>query len=159
MSVSRHVVIVGGGVAGLAAAQALHHKGIPAQVLESRATLPDAGLAVNLPGNAITALDRFGLAGELSEKGSPVRRREYRNERDRLLFSVDETRFWGQDAQPRCVRRSDLISLLERGLPDGALRHECQVVSVSQPAGGPVMAELADGSTKQPGLLIGSDGG
>jgi 2-polyprenyl-6-methoxyphenol hydroxylase-like FAD-dependent oxidoreductase len=49
MTGSRRVV-VGGGVAGLAAAQALHRKGIPALMLESRATLADAGLAVNLPG-------------------------------------------------------------------------------------------------------------
>ena len=162
MTVSRKVVIVGGGIAGLAAAQALHRKGIPALLLESQATLADAGLAVNLPGNAIRALEGLGLADELSEKGFPVGRREYRNERGRLLFSVNETEFWGQGAQPRCVRRSDLVKLLERGLPDEALQHECQVVSVKQSAGdggaGPVMVGLEDGSAEQSDLLVGADG-
>jgi 2-polyprenyl-6-methoxyphenol hydroxylase-like FAD-dependent oxidoreductase len=162
MAASGQVGIAGGGVAGLAAAQALYRRGIPAMVLESRAALPEAGLAVNLPGNAIRALDGLGLAGELSEKGTPVRRREYRNERGRLLFSVDETEFWGQGAQPRCVRRSDLVTLLERGLPDEAVRHECEVVSVRQSAGdggaGPVMVVLADGSAEQCALLVGADG-
>jgi len=162
MTVSRQVVIVGGGAAGLAAAQALYHKGIPAMMLESRAALPDAGLAVNLPGNAIKALDGLGLAGELSEKGTPVSRREYRNERGRLLFAVDEMEFWGRSAQPRCVRRSDLVKLLAQGLPDEAVRHEREVVSVRQSAGdsgaGSVMAVLADGSAEQGALLVGADG-
>ena len=162
MTAGRHVVIVGGGVAGLAVAQALHRKGIPALVLEGRATLPDAGLAMNLPGNAVTALEGLGLAGELSERGSPVLRREYRNERGRLLFSVNETEFWGQGAQPRCVRRSDLLGLLGRGLPDEVLQRGCQVVSVRQSAGdggaGPVMASLADGSAERSDLLVGADG-
>jgi 2-polyprenyl-6-methoxyphenol hydroxylase-like FAD-dependent oxidoreductase len=60
MAASGQVGIVGGGVAGLAAAQALYRRGIPAMVLESRAALPEAGLAVNLPGNAIRALDGLG---------------------------------------------------------------------------------------------------
>jgi 2-polyprenyl-6-methoxyphenol hydroxylase-like FAD-dependent oxidoreductase len=161
-SLSRRVVIAGGGVAGLAVARALYLKGIPALVLESRATLRDAGLAVNLPGNAIRALDGLGLAGELGEKGTPVRRREYRNERGRLLFSVNETEFWGEGAQPRCVRRSDLVTVLARGLPDEAVRHGCPVVSVEQSAGdgaaGPVVAGLGDGSAEQAGLLVGADG-
>jgi 2-polyprenyl-6-methoxyphenol hydroxylase-like FAD-dependent oxidoreductase len=162
MAVSRQVVIAGGGVAGLAAAQALHRRGIPALVLESRAALPDGGLAVNLPGNAIRALDALGLAGDLSEKGFPIGRREYRSERGRLLFSVNETEFWGQGAQPRCVRRSDLVKLLARGLPDEAVRHEREVVSVKQSAGeggaGSVVVGLVDGSVEQPGLLVGADG-
>jgi 2-polyprenyl-6-methoxyphenol hydroxylase-like FAD-dependent oxidoreductase len=162
MAVGRRVVIVGGGVAGLAAVRALHRKGIPAVVLEGRVALPDAGLAVNLPGNAIRALEALGLAEELGGKGFPVGRREYRNERGRLLFSVNETQFWGEGAQPRCVRRSDLVELLARGLPGGAVRYEREVVSVEQSAGeggaGSVMAVLADGSVEQGGLLVGADG-
>lgn len=154
------VVIVGAGVAGLAAAQALYRRGIPALVLERRATLPDAGLAINLPGNAITALAGFGLADELRATGSPVRRREYRSERGRLLFSVDETQFWGDGAQPRCVLRSDLVALLERGMPDGVLRRECQVVSVKQQHAddGLVTVGLADGSSEQAAVVVGADG-
>jgi len=159
---SRRVVVVGGGVAGLAAARALHRSGIAAVVLERQVALADAGLAVNLPGNAIRALDGLGLAGELSKKGAPVGRREYRNARGRLLFSVDETRFWGQEAQPRCVRRSDLVTLLQQGLPSEVLRYGCPVTSVRQPAGrggaGPLTAVLADGTVEEAGLLVGADG-
>ena len=162
MTVSRRVVIVGGGVAGLAAAQALQRKGILAVVLEREPALADAGLAVNLPGNAIRALGGLGLASELSEKGFPIRRREYRNQRGRLLFSVNETEFWGHEAQPRCVRRSDLVTLLQRGLPHEILRYECPVMSVRQSAGVGgdeiVMVGLADGSVERSDFLVGADG-
>ena len=83
MTASRRVLIAGGGIAGLAAAWALHREGIQVLALESRTTLAGAGLAVNLPGNAIAALEELGLADELGEIGTQVRRREYRNERGR----------------------------------------------------------------------------
>lgn len=162
MTASRRVLIVGGGVAGLAAAQALQRKGLAAAVLESQATLADGGLAVNLPGNAIRALEGLGLASELSEKGSPIGRREYRNQRGRLLFSVNETEFWGHDSQPRCVRRSDLLALLKQGLPGEALRYESRVVSVrhstASGGAGPITVRLAEGTTEQCDLLVGADG-
>lgn len=158
----RRVVVVGGGIAGLAAARAVHRQGLPVLTLESRATPLDAGLAVNLPGNAIRALDGLGLAAELGDLGSPVRRREYRGARGRLLFSVDEAKFWGQDAQPRCVRRSDLIEVLGRGLPAGSVRRDCRVTSVTQSAGdgaaGPVTVGLADGAAERCALVVGADG-
>lgn len=157
----RRVVIAGGGIGGLAAALALHRAGVPAIVFEGRDEPADGGLAVNLPGNAIRALDGLGLAGDLGGLGSPVRRREYRGESGRLLFSVDETRFWGSGAQPRCVRRAGLIELLEHGLPAGVLRRGRRVTSVTQEAGGdtaPVTAGLADGTAEPCDFLVGADG-
>lgn len=154
----RRVVVAGGGIAGLGMVRALRQAGMEAVALEARKELPDAGFAVNLPGNAITALDRLGLGAGLAGLGSPVRRREYRSERGRLLFSVDETEFWGASAQPRCLRRSDLTALLARGLPEGSLQLGRRVTSVTQPASGPVEVSLADGSAERCALVVGADG-
>ena len=49
--------------------------------------------------------------------GVPVRRREYRNGRGRLLFAVDDDRFWRDVGRPVCVRHGDLLDAL--ALPDG----------------------------------------
>jgi 2-polyprenyl-6-methoxyphenol hydroxylase-like FAD-dependent oxidoreductase len=57
------VLVAGAGIAGLAVARALHQRDIPVLVLECLAGLPDAGVAINLPGNAIHALTALGLAG------------------------------------------------------------------------------------------------
>ncbi|MER2264358.1 FAD-dependent monooxygenase [Methylobacterium oxalidis] len=151
------VLVAGAGVAGLAVARALSRRAIPSLVLERRAGPADAGLAVNLPGNAVRALADLGLGAALQDLGSPVRRREYRTERDRLLFAVDEDTFWGAQARPRCLRRADLLRLLARDLPEGTVRRERGVASVRQDPQG-VAAELTDGGVERGGLLVGADG-
>lgn len=151
------VFVAGGGIAGLAAVRALHQRGITATAAESRSEPSDAGLAINLPGNAIRALATLGLAESLRELGTPLRRREYRTARGRLMFTVDEDEFWGIPDRPRCVRRRDLLALLERDLPAGSVRRGCAVTGVRETAGG-VEVELADGSTDRYGFVVGADG-
>ncbi|CAX22197.1 MAG: FAD-dependent monooxygenase [Methylorubrum extorquens] len=151
------VLVAGGGIAGLAVRRALHQQGIPSLTLERRGVQADAGLAINLPGNAMHALSRFGLLDALRAVGAPVRRREYRTERGRLLFAVDETAFWGTETGPHCLRRADLLRLLQGDLPPGDIRRGVEIAAVRQRPQG-VTAELADGSTESGGLLVGADG-
>ena len=151
------VLIAGGGIAGLAVARALHRRGIPALALERRADPTDAGLAINLPGNAIRALAQLGLGGALETLGTPVERREYRTNQDRLLFAVDEGAFWGADARPRCIRRADLLGLLRQALPADAVRPGCTVTAVHQEAAR-VAVTLTEGGVEEGGLLVGADG-
>ena len=90
------VLIAGGGIAGLAMRRALRRRGLPSLTLERRGEPADAGLAINLPGNAVQALGQLGLGDALRRVGAPIQRREYRTESGRLLFAVDETAFWGR---------------------------------------------------------------
>ncbi|MCJ2027891.1 FAD-dependent monooxygenase [Methylobacterium sp. J-043] len=151
------VLVAGGGIAGLAVRRALHQRGIPSLTLERRGEQADAGLAINLPGNAVRALSQFGLLNLLRAVGAPVRRREYRTERGRLLFAVDETAFWGTKAGPHCLRRADLLRLLQDDLAPDDIRRGVAIATVRQDQQG-VTAELADGSTERGGLLVGADG-
>lgn len=159
MSIEHHgrVLVAGGGIAGLAVRRALHRQGIPSLTLERRGSPADAGLAINLPGNAVRALAQLGLLDDLREVGSPVRRREYRTERDRLLFAVDEAAFWGSETIPHCLRRADLLRLLERGLVPDDIRRGTGVVAVRQDPRSAAV-ELEDGTIARGGLLVGADG-
>lgn len=154
---TERVLIVGGGIAGLAVRRALHRQGLPSLTLERRGTPTDGGLAINLPGNAVRALDRLGLGDALRRVGSPVLRREYRTARGGLLFAVDEEAFWGHGARPHCLRRADLLRLLESGLPPDDLRRDGAVAAFRQEGAG-VAVELADGTVEGGGLLVGADG-
>ncbi|MEV8503858.1 FAD-dependent monooxygenase [Actinoplanes sp. NPDC051475] len=151
------VLIIGAGIAGLALARALHREGIPYAIYERRTEAADAGLAVNLPGNAISALHRAGLGDAIEGVGFPVARREYRTRRGRLLFGVDENAFWGPRAAPRCVRRADLHTMLRAGLPDGTVHLGLGVTAVRQDGTG-VEVDLSDGSTARGVLVVGADG-
>jgi 2-polyprenyl-6-methoxyphenol hydroxylase-like FAD-dependent oxidoreductase len=155
--VDGRVLVAGGGIAGLAVARALHQRAIPAVVLERLTGPSDGGLAINLPGNAIQALTALGLADGVSGLGLPIRRREYRNARGRLLFSVDEADFWGEAATPRCLHRSDLLGLLGRGLPAGSVRQNRTVNSL-RPTSHGLEVGLAEAAAEGCALLVGADG-
>jgi 2-polyprenyl-6-methoxyphenol hydroxylase-like FAD-dependent oxidoreductase len=155
--VDRRVIVVGGGIAGLAVAQALRQREIPVLVLDRLAGQPDAGLAINLPGTAVRALGALGLADGFATVGAPTRRREYRSAKGKLLFAVDEDAFWGEAARPRCVRRSDLLALLARDLPAGTVRWHSAVTSVQATAEGAEVT-LADGGAEHGALVVGADG-
>lgn len=151
------VLVAGGGIAGLAVRRALHRRGLPSLTLERRGSPAESGLAINLPGNAVRALAQLGLLDDLRAVGARLRRREYRTERDRLLFAVDEEAFWGSEMGPHCLRRADLLRLLQLGLAPDDLRHGAGIAAARQDAQG-VAVDLDDGTTEAGGLLVGADG-
>lgn len=157
MSENHEVLIVGAGISGLALARALYRRGTSALVLEQRESDGDAGLAINLPGNAISALAQLGLGDAIRACGRPVERREYRSARDNLLFAVDEKRFWGDENKPRCVRRSDLIALLAADLPAENVRRGVKIVAV-EGGMGDIAVHTNDGAEFRGKVLMGADG-
>jgi len=54
-SASRRVLVIGGGIAGFAMLRALDQRGIAAILVERLNGPPEAGLGLNLPGNAVRA--------------------------------------------------------------------------------------------------------
>ena len=69
-------------------------------------------MGINLPGNAVRALAELDVPREALAGGVPVRRREYRNGKGRLLFAVDDQLFWREVAPPVCLRHGDLLEAL-----------------------------------------------
>ncbi|GMH24890.1 hypothetical protein Nepgr_026733 [Nepenthes gracilis] len=63
--VGEEIVIVGGGICGLAAALALHRKGIRSVVLERAESLRAAGFAITIHSNGRRALDQLGIGPKL----------------------------------------------------------------------------------------------
>lgn len=154
---SQRIVIAGGGIAGLATWRALKQQGIDSLIVERGPQAAEGGLAINLPGNAIAALDRLGLAGDIQRLGHPVRKREYRTRDDRLLAAIDEDAFWGDAMRPRAVRRSDLTAMLATGMDTSAIRFGSPITAIRQSASA-VHVGLGNGDALDGRLLVGADG-
>ena len=65
-----HVAVVGGGIGGLAAANALHQRGIGVRVYEQATALTEVGAGVALQPNGVRMLRRLGFGDELLRLGA-----------------------------------------------------------------------------------------
>ncbi|XP_038989532.1 monooxygenase 1-like isoform X1 [Phoenix dactylifera] len=148
------IVIVGGGICGLATALALHRKGINSLVLEKSDTLRAAGAAIGVYINGWRALDQLGLGTELRRKAIPLT-----EIRDMWLHKNKLQVTSCRKEELRCLKRSDLIETLAKNLPTQSVRFGCQIVAVeSDPITSFPVLYTNDGATIKAKVLIGCDG-
>lgn len=156
MTRSSRVAIIGAGVAGFGMARALELRGISCSLVDRLDEPPAGGLAINLPGNAVRALDQLGLLDQARQRGRSVRERVYRNASGKLLFTVDEDEFWGSFA-PLCLRRSDLLEIL-RQATDGLDVRWGEGVSSVLPNRSGVELTMSAGGSETSDFVVGADG-
>jgi salicylate hydroxylase len=83
------VVIVGGGLGGLACAIACRREGIDVEILERSAEVHEVGAGIQIPPNGARIMCDFGLLPQLLEQGSQVQQVHFRRYKDgRLLRSM-----------------------------------------------------------------------
>ncbi|XP_042005421.1 monooxygenase 2-like isoform X3 [Salvia splendens] len=130
------ILIVGGGIAGLTTALGLHRLGIRSLVLESSDELRSTGFALTMWTNAWIALDALGIGDAMRAKSLPIQ---------------------GGQFESRCVKRTDLLELLERELPRESVRYSSKIVNI-QESGNFKLVHLAHGSVYRAKALLGCDG-
>nr|XP_010930384.1 monooxygenase 1 [Elaeis guineensis] len=155
-SVEEHhdIVIVGGGICGLATALALHRKGIRSLVLEKYNTIRATGAAIGVFINAWRALDQLGVGAELRTKAVlvPENQDVWRNKNATRLNSC-------RKEELRCLKRNDLIETLYNNLPVNSVRFGCQIVAVgTDPLTSFPILYTHDGIIIKAKVLIGCDG-
>lgn len=147
------IMIIGAGIAGTAAALALHQAGIDVTVQEAH---PDSGADIGafltLAGNGMLALEQVDAAQAVDATGFPLTSM-------RVLADTGAELGVRPLAGYRCLRRAELCAALQaealrRGI---TIRHGGRLVSASEDATG-VTARFGDGSTARADLLIGADG-
>lgn len=149
------VVVVGAGIAGLAAGLALRRAGAAVEVVE-RADGPDrSGAGLYLPGNATRALRRLGLDLD-GLGGAVISRQRFCDHRGRVLADVDLASVWDGCGPCLGVPRA----ALHRALLDVAgvpVTFGVTATGLARSPGG-VAVELSDGSRREAELLVGADG-
>jgi 2-polyprenyl-6-methoxyphenol hydroxylase-like FAD-dependent oxidoreductase len=151
------LLVVGGGIAGFGLARALSLRGMSCTLVERLPAPPESGLGLNLPGNAVRALAALGLADEVVRRGMRIRRREYRNKAGHLLFAVSEEAFWGEVGPSVCLRRGDLLDVLQASTAEVIPRWGTPVVAAELVDDG-VQVQLESGLTETYDFVVGADG-
>ena len=151
------VLIVGAGIAGLAAARALRQTGIECEIVERSTAWDVAGAGIYLPGNGMAALGRLGVAGLVAAAGQHVARRRVFDDQGRPLIDFDEGGLWADVAPPIALLRRDLHRILVEGAAGIPIRRGLLVTGIDD---GPesIGVRFDDGSSTDADLVIAADG-
>lgn len=152
------VLIVGGGVGGLATALACQLNGIRCCVFERAEQLREVGASLILAGNAVRVLNKLGLADVLRANAAPLRFSTVRSWRGDVLAELPmqeiERRF-GVSAV--AVHRAELQAALVQALEPGILHTNMQGIAFEQDEAG-VRVRFASGDSVRGDALVGADG-
>ena len=153
----KRVLVVGAGVAGLAAARELARAGFSAELVERQAAWDQTGTGIYLPGNAVRALRALGLERAVSEGGVAIARQRVSDHRGRLLLEIDLAELWDGVGPCLALARADLHAVLLDGARGVPLRMGADVRGLCE-LDGVVSVEFGDGTVGEYDLVIGADG-
>lgn len=108
------VIIVGGGIGGLAAALCLHRQGIAVRVFERAPELKPLGVGINLLPHAARVVHELGLAQELADTAIQTSRLQYYNKFGQLIWSEPRGLAAGYPVPQYSIHRGDLQTILYR---------------------------------------------
>jgi 2-polyprenyl-6-methoxyphenol hydroxylase-like FAD-dependent oxidoreductase len=151
------VLIVGGGIAGLTLAAALHQRGFAAELVERDSAWHAEGAGLSVQPNGLRVLRRLGLDGAVTEAGCVVERWLFADEAGVTLCEIDLRDVWG--AVGRCVgiARARLQEVSVAGARPVPCRLGTSIAAVED-QGSQVAVRFTDGSTGDYDLVAGADG-
>jgi FAD-dependent urate hydroxylase len=153
----RRVLIVGGGIAGLALAPMLARTGVAVEVIEREPAWRPAGTGIYLPGNAARALRALGLEAQVASRAIEIPRQQFYDHHGRLLFEVDVAELWAAVGPCLALRRAELHTILRHAAGDVPIRLGLALERLAQ-HNGVVSVEFSDGTSGEYDLVVGADG-
>jgi len=153
------VIVVGGGVGGLATALGLHRAGFEVEVHERYDDFQHHATGFTLWSYSVARLGSLGLTPEaLDAVGGRVDFTEIRNQEGLLIEKMPVGEVCAKLGAPTFeIRRAGLLRALLEKLPAGTLRNGSECVAVED-EGDRAVAVFADGSHATGDLLVGADG-
>lgn len=152
---SPSVLVVGAGVAGIAAATALNRRGLPVDIVERRTQSP-AGAGLFLPGNAVRALQELGLGAVLDADAAPIRTQRLLDHQGRALADIDMATLWQGVGQPVGLTHEQLRSALVDNL-GLSIQTGVTVQALTESETG-VEVSFSDESSGHYDVVVGADG-
>jgi salicylate hydroxylase len=152
-----HVVIVGGGIGGLFAANALIAHGLDVSVYEQAQALGEIGAGIFLTPNSVRHLQRLGLEPAVEKFGARVgsESRYFRYDGASIApVQVTDSSGWNATFG---MHRADLVALLADGLPRGVVRTGHRCTGFAQDAS-TARVTFANGASAEADVVIAADG-
>jgi 2-polyprenyl-6-methoxyphenol hydroxylase-like FAD-dependent oxidoreductase len=125
------VLIVGGGIGGLALALSLHQAGVSARVFEAAPEIHPLGVGINLLPHGMRELAELGLQDALMAHAIETRELAFYSRHGQFIYKEPRGRYAGYDWPQLSIHRADLHkvmldAVLERLGPDAVqLGHRC----------------------------------
>ena len=159
MSSSCRIAIVGGGLAGLAAANALKASGIKAEVFETAPALGEIGAAVNVSPQAFKALQAIGVGDKVAAVAHLSPGVYTRNmQTGEFLEFNDRHKAAERFGAPYCTfHRADLLDALASGLDRSAIHLGHRLTGIEEKSDRLALT-FASGAEVEAEFVIGADG-
>jgi FAD-dependent urate hydroxylase len=151
------VLIVGGGIAGLTLARALHRQGFLVQVVERSVTWRSEGGGIMVHANGMRMLRVLGLEAEVERAGARVDRWRFCDQAGQILSETDLETFWGDVGPCIGIERTRLQHILVAGAEGVPCRLGRSIKCITQ-GDGRVSVAFSDGSIGTYDLVVGADG-
>ena len=158
-----HVLIVGGGIGGMAAALALLQRGFDVDVFEQTGELREIGAGIQISPNGNRALHSLGVFENLKALSCPTEGKEVRHWKSGKtwrLFDLGGESIRKYGFPYMTVYRPDLLQVMA----DGVRRHKADAIHLGkrlakiEQQGASVTLLFEDGSRAEGDALIGGDG-
>ena len=151
------IVIVGGGIGGLFAANALIAQGLRVSVYEQAPALGEVGAGVYITPNCVRQLQRVGLGPAVEKWGAKVgNNSRYFHHDGSVIAGVQVTDSSGWNATYG-MHRADLVEMLAKNLPPGVVHtgHRC---TGFERHGDVARVTFANGTVAEGDVVVGADG-
>src|SRR5712691_8305288 len=157
---SRRIVIIGGGIGGLAAAVALRQRGFEVRVYERASTIAEVGAGLQVGPNAVKVLYALGLKEALHRSAFEPTNMvsitwDDASLRHRVPLKAIATQEYG--APYMTAHRAHIQAMLHETLPDNVITLNASCVG-AETRGKTAVARFADGREAEGDVVIGADG-
>lgn len=150
-------MIVGGGIGGLFAANALIAHGVDVSVYEQAPALGEVGAGIYLTPNSVRHLERVGLGSAVEKWGARVGPKSHYFRHDGSpIAPVQVTDASGWNANFG-MHRADLVDFLAAALPAGVVRCGHRAIGFEQ-VGDVARVRFANGASAEADVVVGADG-
>jgi 2-polyprenyl-6-methoxyphenol hydroxylase-like FAD-dependent oxidoreductase len=151
------ILIVGGGIAGLTLAAALHQQGFIVELVERNPTWHAVGAGFLVQANGMRVLHALGLGAAIEHAGAVVRRWDFCDEQGEVLCETDLNALWSDAGLCVGIERTKLQQVLLSGVAAVPCRLGTSITSLVQ-VNQRVSVTFTNSSAGEYDLVVGADG-